>query len=66
MFRNMQGVATGVSLYPRGIICEHHKRNRVVAAAPIEVALKLIRDRALLWKIAADSHAKAFPSVLVK
>jgi hypothetical protein len=59
------GSKNGLSIFPRAIICEHHKKSRAIAAAPIEVALKLIDDHSYRWKILADLHAKPFPSITI-
>ncbi|WP_218928990.1 serine protease [Burkholderia sp. LA-2-3-30-S1-D2] len=58
------GARRGLSLCPRGVLCEWHKRQRVVVAASIDSVAKTIEDRSIVWKLAETSHARGAPTLL--
>lgn len=59
------GNRRGLSLVPRGVLCEWHKESQVVVACSIESIIKLIEDRSVIWKLAADTHARSGPTIWV-
>jgi hypothetical protein len=62
--RRIDDSQTAISLYPRGVLCEWHKREKVIVAERIESVEDLIREKQVFWQLASDSHALPFPSIL--
>lgn len=65
MLRRIGDSKIGLSLNPRGVLCEWHKRERVVVASSIESVIKTIEDRSILWSLATESHALSAPSLVL-
>jgi hypothetical protein len=66
LHRRLDDSQTGISLYPRGVLCEWHKREKVIIAERIESVADLIREKQAFWQLTCDSHALPFPSVLTR
>jgi hypothetical protein len=64
LHRRIGGRKTGVSLYPRGVLCEWHKRERAIVSERIESVADLIRDKRAFWQLVSNSHALPFPSIV--
>lgn len=63
--RRMPDSKIGLSLYPKGVLCEWHKRQRTIIASTIDSVAMTIRTRSSVWKLTRDLHAMPIPALLV-
>jgi len=62
--RRMSDSTIGLSLYPQGVLCEWHKKEKAIIASTIHSVIRTIRTRSNVWKLTRDLHARPFPTLL--
>jgi len=57
------GDKNGLSLFPRGVLCEWRRVHRIVVAINIDSVVKLIEEKSIIWDLAGKTHACSVPSI---